>query len=268
MGYIGNQYDINMLKIRIKEMRILKGETQQSLADKIGVKRQAVISWEKKKESAIPSLQNLVDLCETLDCSVDYLLGSVDTPEIAPISKASHYSGISTEIIRYGIENPDYLDCLNFFMHPDNCAKLFNNITLSAWKKYWIDSSLAEIKQPLKDEIINVFDKYISITPIYEVNKDSYKSFLAQEFPKEHLIIFSEKKENGIKIKSCIKPLVYQNFYNNDDFNYNTFIKYLVEYTFESLTHNALIEMKKVKLSNEFIKLFTKYLEESESGRG
>ena len=104
MNNIGNHYDINLISKRIKEMRKLRGYTQVELADSIGVQRQAIINWEKEKNNTLPAIENLVDLCEILDCSMDYLLGSVDSPEIEPISKASHYSGISAEIIRYGVE--------------------------------------------------------------------------------------------------------------------------------------------------------------------
>ena len=38
MSNIGNQYDINMLNTRLKEMRSLRKLTQQELADAIGVK--------------------------------------------------------------------------------------------------------------------------------------------------------------------------------------------------------------------------------------
>ena len=82
---IGNHYDISMISIRIRERRTQKGYTQQELADKIGVQRQAIINWENTKKNILPSVESLADICEQLDCSMDYLLGSVDSPEIEPI---------------------------------------------------------------------------------------------------------------------------------------------------------------------------------------
>ncbi|MFR5666009.1 MAG: helix-turn-helix domain-containing protein [Enterocloster bolteae] len=262
MSNIGNQYDINMLNTRLKEMRSLRKLTQQELADAIGVKRQAIINWEKKGKNTIPSIENLVELCETLDCSMDYLLGSVDTPEIEPISKASHYSGISAKIIRYGIEHPDFLDCLNFFMSPDNIADLFSSVTLETWKKFWINSTIKEINGELKEKILSFYDEYISITPFEAINADSYKKFLQRKLPREKITLKADKSDSKIYIKKCFSLITYQNFFSNKEFNYSTFINYLVEHTFEPCSHNVIIEIQKNKLANKFAELFTKYLVE------
>jgi DNA-binding XRE family transcriptional regulator len=261
MNNIGNHYDINKVNKRIKEMRILRKYTQQKLADSIGVKRQAIINWEKEKNNTLPAIENLVDLCEVLDCSMDYLLGSVDSPEIEPISKASHYSGISAEIIRYGVEHPEYLEFLNFFMHPDNSSELFNSVTLSTWRKFWTDTSIDEIEEELKEAILKYYDEYISITPFESVNKKTYKSFLENKLPREKISLKAETTGSKIYIKNGVTPLTYQNFFKNKEFNYSSFITYLVDHTFEPLSHNMMIEIQKNKLSIKFVELFTKYFE-------
>lgn len=273
-------YDINMIGERIKSLRKKRwnlyqqcknGEenkyskyicckSQESLAQEIGVDRRTLGKWESGK--CYPSIDLIISLCDILDCSVDYLLGSGDLSEIDPISKASYYSGISPEIIRYGLEHPDYLDCLNYFMLPENCSNLFNEIILDTWKKFQIDSALEIIKPPLREDIFRFFDEYNAITPFKKLNKDTYKSFLESKLPKEKLILSSKKTKDGIKIKGCFKPIIYHNFFTNEEFDYSSFINYLVDNTFEPLSHNAMIELQKEKLSHAFINLFTKYLEE------
>lgn len=235
-------------------------KTQGSLAIKLGVERRAVNSWENGTSS--PSLENLVNLCDLLDCNIDYLLGANDYAEESPIALASHFSGISPEIIKYGRENPDYLECLNYFMLPENCSSLFNKITLATWKKFQIDSSLENIKSPLKEDIFRFFDEFNAITPFNELNKNKYKDFLESKLPKEKLILSSKKSKKGIYIKACFIPSIYQNFFPDKEFDYTAFINYLVDYTFEPLSHNAMIELQKAKLSHAFTNLFTKYLEE------
>lgn len=261
MNNIGNHYDINQVSKRIKEMRKLRGYTQQELADSIGVKRQAIINWEKEKNNTLPAIENLVDLCEILDCSMDYLLGSVDSPEIEPISKASHYSGISAEIIRYGVEHPDYLDFLNFFMHPDNSSELFNSVTLSTWRKFWTDMSIDEINGELKETLKKYYDEYISITPFESINKKTYRAFLESKLPREKITLKADTDNDKIHIKKCVSLITYQNFFTDKEFNYATFITYLAERTFASLSHNMMIEIQKNKLANKFSELFIKYLE-------
>lgn len=235
-------------------------KTQNSFANELTVNRITVTSWESG--AYVPSIDKLIDLCKALDCSLDYLLGSVDTPEIASISKASYYSGISSEIIKYGLEHPDYLDCLNFFMHPTNSSDLFNEVILNTWKKYLINSALEEINGELKEFIIKCYDEYLSTTPFNIISKKSYKSFLENKLPQNKLA-FAIKKESGkIHIKSCISPITYQNFFSEKVFNYSSFINYLVEHTFEPLSNNSIIELQKNKLSKTFLDLFSQYIDE------
>ena len=127
------------------------------------IERRAIIGWESGTNA--PSVRNLVKLSDALDCGIDYFLGAIDYMDISPISLSAHFSGISPDIINYGLENPDYLECLNFFMHPDNCKTLFNNVTISAWRKYWINAGLPKIKEPFKSEVYKAYDEYSAITP-------------------------------------------------------------------------------------------------------
>ena len=67
---------------------------------------------------------------------------------------------------------------------------------------------------------------------------------------------------NGYIIKGCFEFVDYNSFFDDKVFNYQKFIQYLVDATFEQLSHNALIESQKIKLANAFVNLFTRYLEE------
>lgn len=68
---------------RIQAARKNKGLSQETLAEKVGVSRQALGKWEK--DTALPSLENLQALAAVLDGSVDELLGNAGqsngTPE-------------------------------------------------------------------------------------------------------------------------------------------------------------------------------------------
>ena len=235
-------------------------KTQASLAQKIGVERRSILGWETGTNA--PSIENLVKLSDVLDCGIEYFLGANDYMDVTPIALSAHFSGISSDIIRYGIDNPDYLDCLNFFMRPENCKSLFNNMTISAWRKYWIDASLPQIKQPFKDEVYKAYDEYSAITPINEVNKKSYTEFLKRRFPESKLVLNKKKKKNGYVIQGCFELVDYQSFLTNKLFNHSEFIRFLSDTTFEPLSHNALIEAQKMNLAKHFIHLFTRYLEE------
>lgn len=236
--------------------------TQETLASELDVERRAVSGWETGAN--IPSLDNLINLCNKLDCNIDYLLGTDELPEISPIAKASHYSRISSEIIRYGLDNPDYLDCLNFFMHPDNCSDLFNNVTLSAWKEYNVNQELEELKEPLKSTIIDAFEKFRVFTPINNYCKETYKQFLISSLPEKQLMFSTKKTNKGLNIKACLVLIRYQelSLSKESEHRYDDFINYIVDYTYEPLMNKDVLELQRDRLAKAFITLFTKYLSE------
>ena len=70
---VGGTIMINGLGERIKEQRELKGLSQKGLADKIGVSASIVSNYEKGERT--PSLEILMMLARTFQCTTDYLLG-------------------------------------------------------------------------------------------------------------------------------------------------------------------------------------------------
>ncbi len=69
-----NQSDIHT---RLKGIRIQKGYTQEEIANKLNVSRQAVSRWETGK--SCPDIENLALLGEIYGVSVDELLGKEKT---------------------------------------------------------------------------------------------------------------------------------------------------------------------------------------------
>lgn len=57
---------------RIQHLRKIKGISQEGLADKIGVSRQAVSKWES--EQSTPDLDKIIALSEYFEVTTDYLL--------------------------------------------------------------------------------------------------------------------------------------------------------------------------------------------------
>jgi transcriptional regulator with XRE-family HTH domain len=66
--------------IRIKELRIKRGLSQESLAEKLGMNRVNISHYERGVITKIPS-DVLVKLADILQTNTDYLLGISDNPE-------------------------------------------------------------------------------------------------------------------------------------------------------------------------------------------
>lgn len=234
--------------------------TQETFAEALNVERRTISKWESG--TTIPTIDKVYELCHLLNCNIDYLLGNESLVGLSPSVIASHYSGISIEIINYAKNNSDYLDCLNYFMHPDNCSLLFNDITLTTWKIFLSNNELDNISDPLKSLIIDIFQNYQTFTPINSYNKESYKQYLRSSLP-ENKISFSQKKSDDcICVKSCISSIQFNklNLSKDNPENYHIFIDYIADYSYEILINKMLLNIQKENLSKSFIHIFEKYL--------
>lgn len=86
---------------RVQQLRKAKGFSQEELADRVGVSRQAVSKWESGQTG--PDLERLLALSEQLDASTDYLLTGKRPAfgEFGP--DASLFAIISTGAIAAGL---------------------------------------------------------------------------------------------------------------------------------------------------------------------
>lgn len=61
---------------RIQSLRKAKGISQEELADRVGVSRQAVSKWES--EQSVPDLERLIALSDLFEVTTDYLLKGIE----------------------------------------------------------------------------------------------------------------------------------------------------------------------------------------------
>ena len=71
---------------RIQHLRKSKGISQEELADKVGVSRQAVSKWESKQST--PDIEKVILLSDFFDVTTDYLLKGIE-PVSENITKKS-----------------------------------------------------------------------------------------------------------------------------------------------------------------------------------
>jgi transcriptional regulator with XRE-family HTH domain len=61
---------------RIQNLRKVKGISQEELADKVGVSRQAVSKWES--EQSVPDLEKVIIMSEYFNVTTDYILKGIE----------------------------------------------------------------------------------------------------------------------------------------------------------------------------------------------
>lgn len=65
---------------RIQFLRKQKGYSQEELADKVGVSRQAVSKWES--EQSVPDLEKIIVMSELFEVTTDYLLKGIEPASV------------------------------------------------------------------------------------------------------------------------------------------------------------------------------------------
>lgn len=81
---------------RIQTLRKAKGVSQEELANRIGVSRQAVSKWES--EQSLPDIEKIILLSEYFNVTTDYLLKGIEPKQDVPDKKqdARIFSAIGT----------------------------------------------------------------------------------------------------------------------------------------------------------------------------
>ena len=87
---------------RIQHLRKAKGISQEELADKIGVSRQAVSKWES--EQSTPDIEKIILLSEYFDTTTDFLLKGIEpTQELERKYNATVFSIAGTILNAIGL---------------------------------------------------------------------------------------------------------------------------------------------------------------------
>lgn len=102
-----------MVGKRLKEVRIKRGFSQQALGDIIGVTKVSICGYENG--TRVPTIDNLIKLSNTLDVSIDYLLGrevsimneesrsyvgSISYEDINLIMELRHYPNLYSKLLK------------------------------------------------------------------------------------------------------------------------------------------------------------------------
>ena len=88
---------------RIQNLRKIKGISQEELADKIGVSRQAVSKWESNQST--PDIDKIIMLSDYFEVTIDYLLKGIEPSKEAMKKKpdASIFSIVGTALNFIGL---------------------------------------------------------------------------------------------------------------------------------------------------------------------
>ena len=98
---------------RLRILRNEQGITQQQLADRAGISRSNINTWESGKSLPLPD--GLIALADCFGCSIDYLLGR-ESEDGMIVLKTDQYSDDEQEFIKLyrRLSNRQKFAALNF----------------------------------------------------------------------------------------------------------------------------------------------------------
>lgn len=148
---------------RIRILRESKGWSQTRLAEELGLSnesRQTISKWETGATS--PSLENIINMCEKLECDVGHLFGEYDCKK-RQAEDVQELTGLSEKAIdklfrlRERTSDEKHLGYTNFYINSiiehDAFLELLMAIKKHVWsfnqKHYGIDKAKPEIQEAL-----------------------------------------------------------------------------------------------------------------------
>jgi transcriptional regulator with XRE-family HTH domain len=76
-----NTSDKKMLAVRIKELRIMNGLTQEPFGELFGLTKATISNLETGYRDLLTTISKLVEIADHFDVSTDWLLGRTDNPQ-------------------------------------------------------------------------------------------------------------------------------------------------------------------------------------------
>lgn len=161
-------YQKELIAARLASERKRNGYTQEELAETNIASKPTIVNWEKSDgKNRIPTLEQLLELCELYDCEVGYILGEYDTRTRAATDIFAE-TGLTEETVTKLQKSKDWGEqslarFLNFFV--PRCNIIMSTLTES-------------IRTLTKDTFNQKYGNYDTIEQIYsEASRKSWESF-------------------------------------------------------------------------------------------
>lgn len=140
---------------RIQYLRKAKGISQEELADKVGVSRQAVSKWES--EQSTPDLDKVITMSEYFDVTTDYILKGIEPVADNDIKSSELTSKIlyiaSTAFIAIGL-----FCAFGGWYEEQNMDAVWGSMIIQSVgvAGYFIGRLLSPIKPPFAVNLLNI----------------------------------------------------------------------------------------------------------------
>lgn len=183
------EWDENRAKlgIRIQKIRKAKGETQEQLAEALGIDRQVIKTWETATRRI--KAQDLISLADHFDCTIDFLVGRNDNPSRDKnLQEICNYTGLSQWSIeelhncKNDLERKSYIETINAVLeNPELFHEIAFNVTRAAEARTMWRLTLDKGINVRDPEIWNEANRVLSIRNIATQENSPYNLLELQD---------------------------------------------------------------------------------------
>lgn len=180
---------------KLKEIRKKEGISQEQLAEKIGVSRQAITKWETGK--GLPDVENMVIIAEIFKTTIDELL-------MDSVAKAASETSVYTSETIYDIDREKHFDI--------NIGSAYT-ILLSSGDDEKLHIKLSSETLENLDSIFKIkLDEKKSKLDVICINKNKLSRYEAEESLTVE-IVFPYKYSESCEIAASVKLLTIRNLH-------------------------------------------------------
>lgn len=261
------------LKDRIKVKYLEDSEkysyckNQEIFAEKMNIDRRTLSSWQNS--STYPTIEQLLTICELLECDADYLLGMNDEP-LKTEREISEKTGISQKVLANVGYDEKLLKALNYFFDTEEMFSVIQKIHKNCLSEYKTEDFLNGFSDKLLGKIEAIHHKFDwEILPT-EKTEDKYAEYLKKGIPYDKVkSTLDEPKKFELYLKKhlCEDKLNYieiemENKNCSDEKSkYDTFIEMMVVFTYRELEYKLSKELEMKRISQTLERMVSNYIE-------
>lgn len=246
-------FDVKLIKTRLKELRKSKKITQSKLAEEIyratDTGRTAVTNWENTNCQTLPDIQTLMDICNVLNCDLDYLVGGseIESQDFQTMSDALH---ISKESINTLTDNSDYGSFLDNIINNKVFEEVLKRAHQLALNKILNDVITTSFSPDFQKRIKDLFNKYyFSVFP-FDMSQENFCKYIKNSIPYSEE--FNPLKFIEDNFLEDGKMFIYN---SNDEFlslcksqQYEIIISSIADISYDYFISQNVVELSKQKL--------------------
>ena len=246
---------IERVKDNFKKVRKEKNMTQEQMWEN----RTTVSEWENKEKATLPSLVNLLKICNNLDVDIEYLLGlsDVQSKSNKAIADEIHTDEATVASMK---QDPFYGRFANALAKFEILSDLKSSIKTTAMAEMCNSATEANLTSRLLKRLSIIYESYIYETFPSDISAESFRKCLEDELgneierDRERFLSINFKDEGVMNLKN-----------STDKIDTTSILDLIADFSFDYFRTRDIIEKQNERLNRKFVELAQSVIDEEKA---